>query len=205
MKKVSLSGSPRTNVGKKDAAELRRNGRIPAVVYGGGEQVHFHVKETDMNKLVYTPDVYQIEIDVDGKKMNAIVQEMQQHPVTSRIQHIDFLLLDDNKPAKVKLPVRVSGMSPGVMAGGKMQQVFRKLTVKGLPSALPEAITVDISPLNIGDAVRVSHIEIEGCEVLDAANAVVVSVKMARGAKKGEEEEAEAADGAEEATEAAAE
>lgn len=188
MKKVSLSGSKRENVGKKDAAQLRREGRVPAVVYGGGNQTHFHVKETDANKLIYTPDVYQIELDVEGEKSNAIIQELQQHPVTGRIQHIDFLLLDDNKPVKVKLPVRVSGMSPGVMAGGKMQQVFRKLKVEGLPNALPEAINVDITPLNIGDAVRVKHIELEGCTVLDAPNAVVVSVKMARGAKKAEEE-----------------
>lgn len=201
MKKVSLSGSPRAGVGKKDAAELRRNGRVPAVVYGGGEQIHFSIKEVDMNKLIYTPDVYQIELDVDGKKSNVIIQELQQHPVTSRVQHVDFLLLDDNKPVKVKLPVRVSGKSPGVIAGGKMQQVFRKLAVQGLPNALPEAINLDITPLNIGDAIRVKHIEIEGCEIIEAANAVVVSVKMARGAKKAEAEEAEG----EEATEEAAE
>ena len=199
MKKVSLSGSKRENVGKKDAASLRRDGRVPAVVYGGGEQIHFHVKETELNKIVYTPDVFQIELDVEGTKTNVIIQEMQQHPVTSRVQHIDFLKLDDKKTVKVKLPVRVSGMSPGVMAGGKMQQVFRKLSVEGLPNALPEAINVDITPLNIGDAIRVSHIAIEGCKVLDAANAVVVSVKMARGAKQEDESEPEV-----EATEAAA-
>lgn len=203
MKKVSLSGSPRASVGKKDATALRNNGRVPAVVYGGGEQIHFSIKEVDMNKLIYTPDVYQIELDVDGKKSNVIIQELQQHPLTSRVQHVDFLLLDDNKPVKVKLPVRVSGKSPGVIAGGKMQQVFRKLAVQGLPNALPEAINLDITPLNIGDAIRVKHIEIEGCEVIEAPNAVVVSVKMARGAKKAEAVE-EGAEG-EEATEEAAE
>jgi large subunit ribosomal protein L25 len=205
MKKVSLSGSKRENVGKKDAAKLRREGRVPAVVYGGGEQIHFHVKETEMNKLVYTQDVYQIDLDVDGAKSEVIIQEMQQHPVTSRVRHVDFLKLDAKKVVKVKLPVIVSGMSPGVMAGGKMQQVFRKLRVEGLPGDLPESINVDITPLNIGDAIRISHINIEGCKILDAANAVVVSVKMARGAKASEEveEEVEATEeGAEEGAEA---
>ena len=189
MKKVSLSGSKRENVGKKDAKALRNAGRVPAVLYGGSEQVAVSVTENDANKLVFTPHVYLVELDVDGKAVKAIVQDYQQDPVTDRIVHIDFLEVSDDKAVKIKLPVNIEGKSPGVMQGGKMQQVLRKLTVQGLLKDLPETIAVDISPLNIGDAIRVEQMEVEGLTFLDASSALIVSVKMARGAKKAEDEE----------------
>ena len=129
----------------------------------------------------------------------AIIQDLQQHPVTDRIMHVDFLELFDDKPVKMKIPVRVIGRSPGVMAGGKLQQVFRRLQVVGLPSAIPGEIEADISTLNIGNAIRVKDLAIEGVKLSDPANAVVVSVKMARGAKQEEEEEEEATSAEEEA------
>lgn len=185
MKTAQLSGSLRANVGKKDAKALRNEGLVPCVLYGQGEQTHFAVKRVPLEKLVFSPDVYQIELDIDGKKAKAIIRELQQHPTKDTVQHIDFLELNDAKEVRVKLPVRLSGSSRGVRAGGKLMQVFRHMQCQGLPSALPEEINIDISPMRIGQSFRVSNIEIPGVKLLDPANAVVVAVKMARGAVKG--------------------
>ena len=192
MKVVSLSGSLRENVGKKDAKAIRDAGRVPCVLYGSGEQTHFSADAVKVSKLVFTPDVNVVELDIDGKKARAIIQEIQQNPLTDKVTHMDFLELNDAKKVKVSLPVRIKGVSPGVISGGKLQQVFRKLKLVGLPKDLPEDITLDISNLEIGDAIRVKSVVLPGVELLDPANAVVVSVKMARGAKKKAADEAEA-------------
>jgi large subunit ribosomal protein L25 len=188
MKAISLSGSLRENVGKKDAKAIRNAGRVPCVLYGNGKQTHFSVESIAVGKVVYSPDVYQVELDIDGQKSRAIIQELQQNPVTDRITHVDFLELSENKKVNVALPVRTTGVSPGVIRGGKMQQVYRRLQMLGLPQDLPADITLDISGLEIGDAIRVKHIIVPNVELLDPANSVVVSIKMARGAKKKEEE-----------------
>ena len=194
MKTVSLSGSIRENVGKKDATELRRQGNIPCVLYGGEEQIHFHIKENDAKKLIITPDVYIVNIKIGDKEVKAVVQEAQIHPVTDRIIHLDFMEVVNGKPVKVKLPVKLEGFSVGVRNGGKLRQNFRKLTVKGLEEALPEAIAINIDNLKIGGKIRVNDINIDGVELLDASSAVVVAVQMARGASlvtEDDEEEAE--------------
>jgi large subunit ribosomal protein L25 len=185
MKKAQLSGSLRSNVGKKDAASLRNAGMVPCVIYGQGTQTHFAVKRTELDKIVYSPEVFQVELDLDGKRINGIIQELQQHPTKGTIQHVDFLELNDNKTVRVKLPVRLTGSARGVLAGGKLMTVFRNLQCVGLPGDLPDAITLDIAKLKIGMSIRVKNIEIPGVTILDPANAVVVSVKMARGAVKG--------------------
>jgi large subunit ribosomal protein L25 len=185
MKKAQLSGSLRSNVGKKDAASLRNAGMVPCVIYGQGTQTHFAVKRTELDKIVYSPEVFQVELDLDGKRINGIIQELQQHPTKGTIQHVDFLELNDNKTVRVKLPVRLTGSARGVLAGGKLMTVFRNLQCVGLPGDLPDAITLEISKLKIGQSIRVKNIEIPGVTILDPANAVVVSVKMARGAVKG--------------------
>ena len=187
MKVAQLSGSPRVNVGKKDAKALRDAGQVPCVLYGQGTQTHFSVKDLAIEKLVINPDVFKIELDIDGKKSEAIIQELQQDPITDRVMHVDFLELNAKKAVKVALPVRLTGSSRGVMAGGKLMQVFRRLKVIGLPGDLPEAITIDISKLRIGQSVRVGDLETEGLKLVDAKNAVVVAVKMARGASKAAE------------------
>lgn len=189
MKAISLSGSLRENVGKKDAKAIRNSGRVPCVLYGNGTQTHFSVDSIALGKVVYSPDVYQVDLDIDGKKTRAIIQELQQNPITDRITHVDFYELTESKKVKVALPVRTKGISPGVVRGGKMQQVYRRLQMFGLPQDLPADVTLDISALEIGDAIRVKHIEIPNVELLDPANSVVVSIKMARGAKKKEAEE----------------
>jgi large subunit ribosomal protein L25 len=191
MKTVQLSGSLRANVGKKDASSLRNAGLVPCVLYGQGQQTHFSVKQVAIEKIVYSPDVYQVELNIDGKTAVGIIQELQQHPTKDTIQHVDFLELNDTKSIRIKLPVRLVGASPGVMAGGKLMLVFRNLQCVGLSKDLPEAIILDISTLNIGGAIRVNSINLPGITFLDPANAVVVSVKMARGAVRGAEVEGE--------------
>jgi large subunit ribosomal protein L25 len=203
MKKVSLSGSVRENVGKKDAKAVRVSKRVPCVVYGSGKQTHFSVKHTDLEKIVFNKDVFNVELNVDGTKFSTIIQDTQQHPVTDKITHVDFLELSADKKVKVDIPVVLEGRSPGVMNGGRLQQVFRKLSVLALPSALPEVITIDMTELKIGDSIRVKALATDDMELLNAANAVVVSVKMARGASEEEEEEEAAAAAASEASEGA--
>ncbi|SFT67130.1 large subunit ribosomal protein L25 [Lishizhenia tianjinensis] len=195
MKTVQLSGSLRANVGKKDAKAVRNAGNVPCVLYGTGEQTSFAVKHTDIEKIIFSPDVFQIELDIDGTTKRGIIQEVQMHPVTDKVQHVDFLELVDDKPVKVGIPVSLVGRSRGVLNGGRLQQVFRRVKVEGLPKDLPATVELDITPLRIGQAIRIGQIEIPGCKVLDPASAVAVSVKMARGAvadADDDEEEAEA-------------
>jgi large subunit ribosomal protein L25 len=184
MKTAQLSGSLRANVGKKDAALIRNEGRVPCVLYGQGTQTHFSVSRVAIDKIVFSPDVYQVELDIEGKKATGIIRELQQHPTKDTIQHVDFYELSETKPVSVKLPVRLVGSARGVLAGGRLMQVFRNLSCVGLPSAIPDAITLDIAKLKIGQSIRVNSISIPGITFLDPANAVVVSVKMARGAIK---------------------
>ena len=185
MKVSKLSGLLRANVGKKDAAALRREERVPCVLYGQGTQVHFSARRIDVEKLVFTPEVYQVDLDVEGRTAKAIIQDIQQDNLNGKVKHVDFYELNEAKPVKVALPVRLTGASRGVLAGGKLLQVFRRLTVFALPSALPDAVTIDITKLRIGQSIRVGQIEANGLSFLEPANAVVVSVKMARGAAKG--------------------
>ncbi len=196
MKEVSLSGSLRENVGKKDAKAIRNAMRVPCVVYGGDTQTHFSVKHTDMEKLVYTPNVYIINVDIEGKKVKTVIQDIQHHPVTDKINHVDFIELKEDKKVKVNIPVKLEGRAIGVLNGGKLSQVFRTLKVYALPGELPDAITVDISKLRIGMSVRVRDLMTDSLEILNAPSAVVCSVKMSRGAVDlDEEEEEEGAEG----------
>jgi large subunit ribosomal protein L25 len=184
MKIAQLSGSARTNVGKKDAKLTRNSGQVPCVLYGSGEQTHFSVKIIDIERLIYSPEVFQFELNIDGKKAMAVVRELQQHPVKGNIQHVDFLQLEDNRPVKVALPVRITGSAKGVISGGKLMQAYRNLNVIGLPGVIPDAITLDVTSLKIGRSIRVGQVNIEGVTILDPHSSVVVSVRMARGAVK---------------------
>jgi large subunit ribosomal protein L25 len=203
MKEVSLSGALRAHVGKKDAKAVRNEGRVPCVIYGSGEQHHFSVKHVDMEKLIYTPNVYMINLDIEGKAVKSIIQDIQYHPVTDRIVHVDFIELADDKKVKMNIPVNLVGRAPGVLNGGKLQQIYRKLKVVGYPKDMPDTIEVDINALKIGMAVRVRDISVDGIELLNAPSAVVCSVKMARGAVNADDDDEEEA--GEEEAEAAAE
>jgi len=206
MKTVQLSGSPRANVGKKDAKAVRNSGSVPCVLYGTGEQIYFSVRHIDIQKIVVSPDVFIIELEIDGTKKTGIIQELQMHPVKDTVQHVDFLELVDNKPVTIGIPVKLVGRSRGVLNGGRLQQVFRRLKVQALPKDLPSEIEIDITPIRIGQSRRVSDVVLPGVTMLDPQNAVVVSVKRARGSvlDSDYDEAEEGAEGAE-ATEAAAE
>ena len=180
MKPVSISGSPRVNVGKKDAKELRRQGRVPCVLYGGKEQIHFSSLEKDFKKLVYTAEAYLVKIDLDGRHVDAVMQEIQFHKISDKIQHIDFLEIIAGKPIIAHLPVNTVGNPAGVKAGGKLHKKLRTLKVKGMPEALPENMTINIESLEIGDSITVGDLKGKGFEFLDAANVTVVAVKVTR-------------------------
>ena len=182
MKTVSLSGSLRKSVGKKDAVQLRNSGRVPAVLYGGEDQVHFHVDEIALEKITHNPDVFIINLDLDGTAYSAIIQEAQYHPVTDRAVHIDFLLATEDKPVAVGLPVRTQGQAAGVVAGGALRMNFRKLRMRGIASQLPDAVTIDVSEMMIGDSVRISDVNVDNAELLHPANAVILAVKTTRAA-----------------------
>lgn len=180
MKQISLSGSPRENVGRQDAANLRRNGRIPAVMYGGDAQRHFSVSAIDVEKIRRQPETFQINVELDGKSFPAVMQEVQLDPITDAVTHIDFLELIPGKEVRVALPVRLTGSSEGVKAGGRLVLNYRKMRTIGKPELLPEAITVDISHLQIGDLIRVREVQIEGCRFAEAEASAVVAVQATR-------------------------
>jgi large subunit ribosomal protein L25 len=202
MKTVSLSGSLRENVGKKDAKKHRKEGNIPCVLYGGKEQVHFIVNDFDFGKLIFTPEVYLVNLEIGGETTLAILQDVQYHPVTDKVLHADFLVVTDDKPITVGLPVKTEGVSPGVLAGGKLVKKMRKLVVKGMVNDVPEIITIDISKMGIGSNIKVKDIAVDGLTFMDVPSAVVVSVKTAR-VLAPEETEEEEEEGEGESTEAA--
>lgn len=195
MKSIAISGSLRESVGKRDAKELRYQGKVPAVLYGGKEQYHFSVSAADLKPLVYTPDVHFVELDLEGKKFQAIVQESQFHPLTDQLRHIDFLLLDDNKEVTVSIPVQLTGTSPGVKMGGKLVQKLRRLRVKALPKDLPQYIEISLEPLEVGKSVRVEEVKIDRVKVLNNADDTIVSVVMSRALRQAEQEAAKASKG----------
>ncbi len=195
MKQVSLSGSPRENVGKKDAKKHRREGNVPCVLYGGKEQIHFIIPEPDLKKVIFTPDTFIINLNVDGKEYHAILQDIQYHPVSDIILHIDFLQIFDEKPVIVSVPLRFSGTAQGILKGGRMVRKYRKVRIKGLIKDLPDEIMVDISDLDIGDSIKISALERDNLEFLDVPTSIVAGVKTQRVVVEEEEEEAEAEGG----------
>jgi large subunit ribosomal protein L25 len=204
MKTASLSGSLRGSVGKKDANQLRNENRVPGVLYGGGEQKHFSVKELDISKLVVNPDVFRINLDIDGTSFDCIIQEVQFHPVTDRIVHLDLLQVVPGKPVRMELPLRTTGTAVGVIAGGRLSMLFRRVPVRGLADDLPEVITIDVSDLQIGDNLRVKDIEVPNCTVLLNDSTLLAAVKRTRAAMSAASaEDEENAEGGEEGGESA--
>ena len=205
MKTLAISVKERLNVGKTNTRALRNQGNVPCVLYGGEKQVTFYAHENDFRKLVYTPDTFVVDLDVDGKKTKAIMQDIQFHPVTEKILHIDFLEVFDNKPITVSLPVNLTGVAIGVKNGGNLMFRRPKIITKGLVSNLPEAINIDIEHLKIGMFIYIKDVVIEGAEFLAPPNSVVVGVKTARAAIVEEEIEGEeeGEEGEEEGTDSA--
>jgi large subunit ribosomal protein L25 len=200
MKKVELSATARPKTGTTGATLVRREKRVPCVLYGDSGTVHFSVDEAALKKIVFTPESYRIELDIDGQKRMALLHQKQFHPVSDAIIHCDFMEMSDTKEARVSLGLKLTGQSAGVKKGGILNQTMRKLRVKGLPSVLPEHLELDITNLEIGKSIHVSDLKFEGITVAEKPSDVVVSVKMA----KKEEEVAPAAAAAAPAAGAAA-
>ena len=203
MKTLAISVKERLNVGKTSTRALRNQGNVPCVLYGGEKQVTFYAHENDFRKLVYTPDTFVVDLDVDGKKTKAIMQDIQFHPVSEKILHIDFLEVFNDKPITVSLPVNLSGVAIGVKNGGNLMFRRPKIITKGLLSNLPEAINIDIEHLKIGMFIYIKDVVIEGAEFLAPPNSVVVGVKTARAAIVEEEIEGEEVEEGEEGTDSA--
>lgn len=189
MNTIALSGTPRTATGTKDAAQLRREKRVPCVLYGGENTVHFSVEAAALRKLIFTPDVNGAEIEIDGRKTLAIVQDKQFHPLTDQVTHVDFLELDENKEATARLSLRLKGQPAGVRIGGKLSNPLRKVRVKGLPRHIPTHLELDVTELELNGTVRVSDLTFEGLTLLERPEDVVVAVKAV---KKKEEPAADA-------------
>lgn len=187
MKIVSLSGSPRASVGRVNATALRNEGKVPCVIYGGKEQIHFSALEKDFKNIIFTPDACQIEVDLNGKKYRTILQEAQYHRLTDKLIHADFLEIVDGKPITMQIPVKTVGTSEGVRAGGKLTIKLRKLKARGLANKLPDTIDINIEKLTIGKSVTVGEINIDGVELLNAKNVSVVSVNTTRAVAQAEQ------------------
>jgi large subunit ribosomal protein L25 len=190
MKAISLSGSQRANVGKTDAKALRKAGNVPCVLYGGESQIHFSAKESDFKPLLFTPEVHTINLSIDGKEYKAILQEVQFDPIKDSLLHADFLAVNESKPIVIAIPVKVTGNSAGVRAGGKLAVKVRKMKVRGLLNDLPDFIEIDITNLEIGQSVKVRDISNDKLQFLDAPNVAVLSVNATRASRSAESAEA---------------
>ena len=208
MKTYNLSAQPRTAIGKKATKELRNAGLIPVVLNGGevvelpysgnlneGEQVielannkgvkvtNLTVKAEDVRKLIYTPDIYAIDLDVNGVKKMAVLKDIQFHPVKEEILHIDLLEVNDKKPVVIEVPVKLEGHAEGVKAGGKLTLSMKKIKVKAIYSANPEKVIINVDNLGLGKTLQIGELHFEGLELMNAKNAVVCAVQLTRAAR----------------------
>ena len=202
MKSITINGSQRESVGKKATKALRNAGQVPCVLYGGDQTVHFSAPELAFSKLVYTPNAHTVVIALDnGNTFDAVIQDLQFHPVTDKILHVDFYRLFEDKEIAMDIPVHVIGTSKGVLNGGVLRKNRRKLRVKALPKNLPDFLEADITPLKIGGKLYVTALEGEGYKLLHTDNTVVVQIKTARTAiVTDDEDEDELEEGAEATT-----
>jgi len=198
MKSITIKGSQRESVGKVSTKALRNAGKVPCVLYGGDKPLHFSADEIAFKDLVYTPNAHTVVIELkDGEKFAAILQDIQFHPVTDKILHIDFYQLFEDKPITMKIPVRLEGNSPGVRNGGRLLFRKRKLSIRALPDLLPDFITIDISKLRIGQTIAVETILNDDYTFLHPDSTAIVQVKASRTSVDDELEDEEGAEGAE--------
>ncbi len=183
MKKLVVKGQKRNSLGKKEAKLLRSQELVPSVLYGAGEPIHFSVPFSELRNLVYTPDVYLVELDIEGTVYPAVMQDIQWHAVEEQALHVDFLKIEENKKIKIDLPVKIVGSARGIKAGGKLKTNLRLLKVKGLAKDLPDSIEIDVTKLGIGQSIKVGDISLKDIEILDKKSNVVVAVTVTRAAK----------------------
>lgn len=195
MKTISISAERRTELGKKSTRDLRKADHVPCVMYGGPEVVHFHAHENDFRHIIYTPAAFLIEIRINGDAYKAVMHDIQFHPVTDKLYHIDFVEVSENKPVVVELPIRLVGVAIGIKNGGKPRQRRRVLKVRGLITNLPETLDIDITDVEIGDVIKIGDLSYDNLEILDPGRSMIFSVVSSRISKGMEigELEAEAA------------
>ncbi|MGE5419492.1 MAG: 50S ribosomal protein L25/general stress protein Ctc [Chloroflexota bacterium] len=192
MKTIEIKGSFRTELGKKSSKQIRKQGGVPCVIYGKEENIHFFAEEMSFKNLVYTHEAHLVKLTVDDKEFNAVLKDIQFHPVSDKILHVDFIQISEDKPVIINIPVTVTGTSAGVLAGGKLIIKKRNLKVKGLPKDLPEDLVIDITDIKIHQSVKVGDLSFDKIELLDPKKDMVVGVATSRVAQKTEEEAPEA-------------
>jgi large subunit ribosomal protein L25 len=183
MKSVAIQGELRTAIGKKDSKKLRTESKVPCVLYGSEEPVHFQVDAAEFRKVVYTPNVYLVTLTISGKEYTAIMQDIQWHPIEEQILHVDFLSIDQEKPVKIEVPVKVEGYAKGMRAGGKMKLNLRRLKVKALAKDLPDSIKLNINELELGQSIKVGQISVDNMEILNSKSIPVVTIMVTRAAR----------------------
>jgi len=189
MQTIEINGTVRADLGKKATKALRAEGKVPCVIYGGEENIHFTASEAEFRKIIYTPNVYIININVDGKAYPTILQDSQFHPVKEQLLHADFLLVKEDKPVVIEVPVKLNGFAEGVRAGGKLQLEKRKLKVRALAKDLPDTLDINIDNIGLGKTVQVGELSFDNVELLNAKNAVVVAVRLTRAARAAAQQE----------------
>lgn len=183
MKTLEIKGTPRTEFGKKGTNAVRRAGNVPCVIYGGGETIHFSVPTPEFKQLIYTPHSYIVDFDIDGKKEKAVMREVQYHPVSGDVLHVDFYRVDESKPVAIDLPVHLFGNSEGVKLGGKLILSKRKLRVSALVKDLPDTVEIDVTELGLGKSIFVGDVHIPGLDILTPASTAICAVRMTRAAR----------------------
>ena len=187
MKTFEIKGSLRKDVGKKSSRKIRNDGNVPCVMYGGEELVHFSVPELSFKDVVYTPNVYLIKLDIDGRTFETLLQDIQFHPVSDHIIHVDFKQISFDKEVATYLPIKLVGESVGIKQGGKLRLKRRKLKVRALPGNLPDFIEIDITNIDIGESIKIGEVVIDNLELLDPHRSMIVAVASSRIAKGMEE------------------
>ncbi len=177
---IDLAGQSRTNLGKKDSKELRAKGLIPCVLYGLGENKNFTVEAKAFDKVYITPNVYVVVLNIDGKEHKAILKEVQFHPVTDNVLHVDFMEVTEDKPFMVKLPIKITGHAEGVKLGGKLKVKMRKMRVSGLMKDLPAELVIDVTSLGLGQSVKLTSVSFDGLTIEEPKSSVVCSVLATR-------------------------
>ena len=195
MKSITIKGSERENVGKKATKAVRDAGMVPCVIYGGNQPVHFVADERAFKDLVYTPNAHTVVVELNGTSYNVIMQDIQFHPVSDKILHIDFFQLSDDKEIIMEVPVKVTGTSPGVLLGGVLRLNQRRLKVKALPKNLPDFVEASISELEMGNKLYVTKLETNNFKLMHPDNTVVCQVRISRAAMKAAQEAAKAEKG----------
>lgn len=193
MKTIEIKGSIRTELGKKSSRNTRKEGNVPCVIYGKEQNVHFHTHENNFKNIVYTPDAHIVKLDLEGKEYKMVLQDIQFHPVTDKITHVDFVEIFDEKPIIVSLPINITGDSVGVKAGGKLRIKKRHIKVRGLSNEIPDSLPIDITDVKINHSVKVGDLKYDKIELLDPRITTILSVATSRVvAKEGAEGEAAA-------------